>query len=405
MRIAIISTYPASGVVPDDRIRKRYRNAEHASSWIRALCIGLAQRKDVCVRLFVHSRAVRQGYVGELEGVPIEFIPKREPARLEPYHLYLPGIFSMRRAMRAFAPDIICGFGMETGNAQIAVHQSQPAVVAVQGMMSEVSPYMSLGLVRRFIHSRLEGRNLRKAAGIIVENGYAERWVLSCNSNATPRVIPHAVCPEFFEVRSDRSSRVILCIGSLCEHKGTDVVIRAFAEIKSIGVRLAIIGDGLSSQSYRDQAVQLGIADRMDFLGRLSRADIVRHMQSAKMLVLGSRMDTSPNVITEAHAAGLPVVATRVGGIPEMIEDGASGFLVDSEDHRAMAKKMDMLVDNPDLCRSLGENGKESVRKRHDPDDVAQAYVWFFEEVLQKQRGIRDGGAEACGQRKVQQKA
>jgi glycosyltransferase involved in cell wall biosynthesis len=305
----------------------------------------------------------------------------------------------MRPAIHAFAPDIICGFGLETGNAQIAVHQSVPAVVAVQGIMSEVSPYMPVGLLRAFIHSRLENHNLRKAAGVIVENGYAEKWVLSCNSKANVRAIPHAVCPEFFEVRADHSSREILC-GSLCEHKGTDVVLRAFAEVKSPGARLAVIGADLSSQAHRKLADQLGMTDRTDFLGRLSRADIVKHMRSAKMLVLGSRMDTSPNVITEAHAAGLPVVATRVGGIPEMIEDGVNGFLVDSGDYRAMAQKMDTLIDNPDLCRSMGEKGRESVRKRNDPDNVAQAYVRFFEKILRKHSGMRDG-AEACEQREV----
>jgi glycosyltransferase involved in cell wall biosynthesis len=384
MRIAIISTYPASGVVPDDRIRKRYRNAEHASSWIRALCIGLARRKDVCLRLFVHSRAVRQGYVGELEGVPIEFIPKQEPARLDPYHLYLPGILSIRRAMRAFAPEIICGFGLETGNAQIAVHQSAPAVIAVQGIMSEVSPYMSLGLVRTFIHSILENRNLREAAGVVAENNFAMEWALKCNPHANARLIPHAVCPEFLEVRSDYSAKNVLCIAWISPHKGTDVVLRAFAELTSADARLFMIGNGRNVESYRKVANDLGIGGRTEFSGQLDRSEIVKHMRSARLLILGSRMDTSPNVITEAHAAGLPVISTRVGGVPEMIRDGVDGFLVESGDHHSMAQRLDMLIDNPSLCRDMGERGREKVRQLNDPCEVAGAYLQFFREILDK---------------------
>jgi glycosyltransferase involved in cell wall biosynthesis len=114
----------------------------------------------------------------------------------------------------------------------------------------------------------------------------------------------------------------ILTVGGLDDRKGMDTIIRAFARIKMPNARLCMVGGGICADELRALANQLGVADRVDFTGPAQTDRVMVELARASVFVIGSRMDTSPNVVTEAHAAGLPVVGTRAGGIPELIDDG-----------------------------------------------------------------------------------
>jgi glycosyltransferase involved in cell wall biosynthesis len=109
-------------------------------------------------------------------------------------------------------------------------------------------------------------------------------------------------------------------------------------------------------------------------------------MNASTALAIGSRMDTSPNVVSEAHAIGLPVIGTRVGGIPEMIDEGTDGYVVDGDDAQAMGERMDRLLSDPETCRRMGEAGREKVRLLNSPAAVAQAHVDFFQTIREELR-------------------
>jgi glycosyltransferase involved in cell wall biosynthesis len=93
-------------------------------------------------------------------------------------------------------------------------------------------------------------------------------------------------------------------------------------------------------------------------------------------------MDTSPNVITEAHAIGIPVIGTRVGGIPEMIVHEVDGFLVDGNDATTMASYMNDILDDPQKAQRMGAMGRKKVQILNDPARIAAANRNFFSEVL-----------------------
>ena len=383
MRVAIVATYPAGAVLPPDQIKARFRGREHASSWVRALCLALRDRGRVECRVFAHSRAVNRTRAAECEGIQFEFIPKVELRRTDPLHFYLPGQIQIRARLRAFAPDLIYAFGIETGNAAIALAQRcAPTVVFVQGIMSKIAPHMGLGFLKRLVFRKLEAQAARLAAGVVVESEFARRWITTLNPNARLRVIPHALNPEFLRVQADLSTPSVLCVASLGPHKGADVVLRALAHAQRADWSLTMIGDMLPATNYPALAQQLGVSGRVEFTGLLGRADIIRRMASARACVLGSRMDTSPNAITEAHAVGLPVVASAVGGIPDMVVDGIDGFLVPVDDPRAMAAKLDFLVGRPDVARAMGQAGRDKVLRLNDPARIAALHEEFFGEIL-----------------------
>ena len=105
-------------------------------------------------------------------------------------------------------------------------------------------------------------------------------------------------------------------------------------------------------------------------------------MEKSNLLVIGSRMDTSPNVITEAHAVGLPVIGTAAGGIPDMIDDGRDGFIVPTDDSEAMALRMEYLLSDPQRCAEMGWVGLEKVREVNDPVRIVEKNVDFYREIL-----------------------
>jgi glycosyltransferase involved in cell wall biosynthesis len=185
----------------------------------------------------------------------------------------------------------------------------------------------------------------------------------------------------FFSAAAPVYGESIVSVGGLDDRKGMDTVIRAFAQVASPAARLVVVGGGPLKGALEQLARNLGVSKRVEFTGALATADVIARLNAARAFVIGSRMDTSPNVVSEAHAIGLPVIGTAVGGIPEMIDEGKDGFLVARDDVPAMAERMTRLMQDRDLAQALGEAGREKVRGMNDAAGVAEAHARFFSRI------------------------
>ncbi|HEY3911457.1 MAG TPA: glycosyltransferase family 4 protein [Stellaceae bacterium] len=153
---------------------------------------------------------------------------------------------------------------------------------------------------------------------------------------------------------------VVSAIGSLIRRKGQDVLLRAFGLIApTCNMHLLIVGDGPEQANLERLAAELGLRARVQFLGY--SADIGGICAASDMVALASRMDSFGLVLVEAGYFNLPVVATAVGGIPEVIEDGVTGLLVPPEDPQAVAAALARLIDDRDYRERLGRAGKKRV--------------------------------------------
>jgi len=135
--------------------------------------------------------------------------------------------------------------------------------------------------------------------------------------------------------------RVVLFVGHLVPVKALDVLLRAWAallQLPSVGahLRLMLIGEGTQRDTLEQQARQLGLADRVAFLGPKPQAAVADWIAAADLLTLPSHAEGSPNVVVEALASGTPVVASRVGGVPDLVDDGVNGLLVPAGDAEAL---------------------------------------------------------------------
>ncbi len=171
---------------------------------------------------------------------------------------------------------------------------------------------------------------------------------------------------------------LVACVARLEPVKGVEYLVRAAVDMPDVTV--AIAGAGPLGQSLRDVARELGVADRVTLLGRVSSVEPL--LAAADVVVLPSLSEGMPTVALEAMALGRPLVATRVGGTPEVVEDGVTGLLVEPADPAAIAAAVQRLVDDPALAKQIGDAGAERVRAHFSVDAMCAAYVDLLTSII-----------------------
>jgi glycosyltransferase involved in cell wall biosynthesis len=176
----------------------------------------------------------------------------------------------------------------------------------------------------------------------------------------------------------------VLSVGTLHEVKGQAHLLRAIARLDASGppVRCRIVGEGSDRAGLERLAASLAIGERVEFLGGRSRSEIAELMRDSDVLVAPSvptkagKREGLPVVIIEALASGLPVVASDLSGIPEIVEDGVTGFLTPPGDDAAIATALERLRHDPELGVRLGSAGRERVVEDYDQ---ARSAAWLVD--------------------------
>ncbi len=172
----------------------------------------------------------------------------------------------------------------------------------------------------------------------------------------------------------------LLAVSSLIPEKGISTLLRALARMRSPDARLWIAGEGPEGARLAAQAQELGIEARTSFLGL--RDDVPQLLQNSHVFVHPALWQEAFGlVIAEAMAAARPVVASAVGGIPELVKDGHTGVLVPPGDVKGLARALDTLVSDADLRRRLGSAGRIEAEARFRLGSCVQAHLSWCEEI------------------------
>ena len=199
---------------------------------------------------------------------------------------------------------------------------------------------------------------------------------------AKMHVVHCGVNPAHYDTlrRSKDATPTLLFVGRLDAIKGLPILIDAVAALRPShpALRLVMVGDGPHRARLAEQAAALGISEAVTITGYLSQSEVAGHMAEADILVLPSFAEGVPVVLMEAMAARLPVIASRVAGVPELVEDGESGFLVPPGDMFTLAARIDTLLADPDLRRAMGESGRKKVVAEYDVAREAEKLLQSF---------------------------
>lgn len=168
----------------------------------------------------------------------------------------------------------------------------------------------------------------------------------------------------------------LLFVGRLRIRKGVEVLLESLGELRRRypGARLLIAGDGEHRAALERKAAGLALGPAAVFLGRCDAPRVRGLLGGAAALVVPSTYEGMPLVVLEAMEAGVPVVASRVSGIPEVVEDGVTGWLVPPEDPEALAATLARVLDDPDEARRRGEAGRRRVDERFRPAVAAETW-------------------------------
>lgn len=189
-------------------------------------------------------------------------------------------------------------------------------------------------------------------------------------------------------------SKVVGVVAKLSPVKGHDHFLEAAAFVSRAygNVRFLVVGDGPERTRLERTAGELGISDKVHFLG--VRDDVPAVLKLMDVLVLSSLSEGSPNVVLEGMASGVPIVGTRVGGVPELVEDGVSGLLVDPGDAPGMSNAVLALLTDPDRARAMGEKGRTRATEDYDINRVIVRIEDVFSDLLKRARGRRGHASE-----------
>jgi colanic acid/amylovoran biosynthesis glycosyltransferase len=182
----------------------------------------------------------------------------------------------------------------------------------------------------------------------------------------------------------------VLTVARLVEVKGLEYAIRAVAKVAKWHpqIRYQIVGDGPLGGPLCALATDLGVADRVEFLGERNQSEVIGLMADAHLCILPSVVGSDGaeegqgGVLTEAQAMRLPVVGTAVGGLPETVVDGESGLLVQQRDPDALADALERLIKSQDRWAEMGAAGRRHVEQHFDVDKLNDQLVEIYQQVL-----------------------
>jgi glycosyltransferase involved in cell wall biosynthesis len=231
----------------------------------------------------------------------------------------------------------------------------------------------------------------------------AARKVLTVSAPFRDELVSHGVRRERIEIvhnaiRLDWGSRgsgpieslgipagrkVVLIVGRLSKEKDHITLIRALARLRPrIDPHLLIVGEGPNRFPIEQEIARLGLAGHVTLTGHRPSAE--PYYRIADLAVLSSLSEGSPNALLEAMAAGVPAVATAVGGIPEIVRDGESALLVQPSDLEGMSAAMArLLIDEPGLALQLAEHSRSLVRERHSPEGRVRRLIGIYRSVAE----------------------
>jgi glycosyltransferase involved in cell wall biosynthesis len=174
---------------------------------------------------------------------------------------------------------------------------------------------------------------------------------------------------------------VVAAVGRLSHEKAFPDLVAAFAGARSEPAPwLVIVGEGQERSRITAAAAALGVTDRVIITGH--QADVAPYYALADVVAISSLSEGSPNVLLEAMAAGVPVVATAVGGIPEIVAHEESALLCEAATPRALGAAIDRVLGDPRLAERLADGARRRVREHHTPEGRAAALGAIYRDLV-----------------------
>ena len=218
-----------------------------------------------------------------------------------------------------------------------------------------------------------------KADHIQAISNYLADWARKMGAKAPIEVVPNGVDIEKLKTKNKElktNDKIIITTSRLVYKNGVDILIRSVAELyvqhRMSNIKVQILGAGSEEKKLKDLARELKVDDIVQFLGHIEPEKVYDYLAEADIFVRPSRSEGLGSSFLEAMGAGLPIIATPVGGIPDFLKDGITGLFCEVDDPQDLAEKIKLLMADETLAKRIAENGRQLVLEKYDWNNIAK---------------------------------
>ena len=222
----------------------------------------------------------------------------------------------------------------------------------------------------------------KNASAIVANSNGLRDLALKFDSRFEIPVIPNGVDLDLYQAsQHERVTPRLFSAGRIVHQKGLDLALRALAGLKDLDWEWRIAGDGPQLDFLKLLAQEMGIAERVTFLGWQSRDQLIEQYRWSNLFLFPSRHEGMPNAVLEAMASGLPIIASRIAGSEELVLNGETGLLFPSEDVNALRAALIRMLTNPTLRQSMGAASRRRVEAHYSWESAAKQYALLLERI------------------------
>ena len=383
MTVAWISEFPIEWMADlPEPLRALPR--QHPATWMPVLLEEFRRQGG----LKIHVIALRNNVAGDLtferDGVTFHVLRMRPGFRAP--SLFWHDTLRIRKLLRQIQPDIVHAWGTERGAALVASRLRYPYLVTIQGLLTwyrELIPFHAHDKVAAF----LERISLNRAHVVTTESTFAMHFLRRHFPHLQVMQAEHAP-NRVFQVlprRPQLGPVRFLAVGSIGFRKGTDILLKALDQcLDEFPFEMLFVGspDGPMIDQLK-AGLRPKLWERVKFKSGLRPPEVAEELSQCTIAVLPTRADTSPNAVKEAVVAGVPVVATRIGGVPDYVFDGENGFVCEPESVQAFADALRRAVKHPLFGQGRVEEGAMARARAHlSPEKMGENFLAAYHAVL-----------------------
>lgn len=380
MRVVLLGLYP--------RDKNRIGGGVQAVTWY--LASNLAKLPDVEVHAVMPTPDVRLPEQAECQGVHEHYLPLHWT--LGGLTLYAADRREVQRELREIRPDIVHVHGSLFYPTLIMGYPA-PSLMTVHGLFLKEARE-AIG-VRAKVRSYLMGVSyeiwaLRKAQDIVVISDYVEGMIRPYTRARLHR-IDNPIEEAYFDLPNSEVPGTILFAGAIIARKGVMFLLQAMSLLKERGCtsKLHLVGPSREPEYERELRRfydERGLQDVVEWEGLVPEERLRELYSQCSLLVLPSREESSPIAIGQAMAVGKPVVGTRAGGIPYLVQDGRTGLLAEYGNAADLAEKLHALLEDQEKRTAMGKAAREEAEARFRGSAVARKHLELYSDILERGR-------------------
>ena len=393
MKVAWLCPYPVD-LLPRDKVQWNPDKKFHPATWLVNLSNALSKRRDIKLNIITLTPWVRKDFrfvhndisfhiLRSRYAIPLTTTGSQAILSFDRMTKFRLDGKKIKMEIENIKPEILHSHGTEFQYSELASKMSYPLVISVQGIIKFLKNNLKGSGWK--LQEKMENEVFRNHCYFISKADFCSEYIKSLNNKAHIFNIDDIVSAAFFNNESCRDKNILLFVGTVIRAKGIEELLKAFEILKkkynTLVLRIAGYIDGKYKSILNKICREKNIYD-VHILGSVSGEQLLEEYLKAGIFVFPSHFETSPNVVMEAMATGLPIVTTRVGGIPDMIDDGISGFLVNAGNVSEIVEKVELILNNSSLADNLGKKAKEKALEKFTEEAVVSKTIDAYNFVL-----------------------